>query len=101
MIGWTVIAALAVGTWGQRLVGMFGLGRALARRSRFALLADLLPVAIVAAVIAQLTVARGRDLVVDDRLVGLGVAAVLVWRRAPLAVVVLAAAAATALVRSF
>lgn len=100
-MGWAVIAALAVGTWGQRLIGMFGVGTALARRPRFALLADLLPVAIVAAVIVQLTVGRGRSLVVDDRLVGLGVAAILVWRRAPLFAVVLVAAGTTALVRSF
>lgn len=97
---WLVIGALAVGTWGQRMFGMFGFGTALARRPRWAALADLLPVAIVAAVIAQLTVGDGRGVVVDDRLVGVAVAGVLVWRRAPLFVVVVAAAATTALVRS-
>ncbi|MFV0307029.1 MAG: AzlD domain-containing protein [Desertimonas sp.] len=101
MMTWLVIGALAVGTWGQRLFGMFGLGTALARRPHLAALADLLPVAIVAAVIAQLTVGDGRGVVLDDRLVGVGVAGVLVWRKAPLFGVVVAAAAVTALARSF
>lgn len=99
-MGWAAIVALAVGTWGQRQLGMFALGRVLTRRPGLAAFADLLPVAIVAAVIAQLTVGQGRGVVLDDRLVGLTVAGVLVWRRAPLWLVVIAAAAVTALVRS-
>lgn len=97
---WAVIGALALGTWGQRLLGMFVARPIVTRRPALALLADLLPAAIVAAVIAQLTVARGKDLIVDARLLGLAVAGVLVWRRAPLIVVVIAAAAATALGRA-
>ncbi|MFV0259643.1 MAG: AzlD domain-containing protein [Acidimicrobiales bacterium] len=100
-MSWLVIISLAVGTWAQRLLGMFGAGAVIARHRGLALLADLLPVAIIAAVIAQLTLARGRTLVVDDRLLGLAVAGVLVWRRAPLVVVVVAAAAVTALARSW
>jgi hypothetical protein len=36
---------------------------------------------------------------VDERLAGMAVAAVLVWRRAPFVVVIVAAAAVTALLR--
>ena len=51
------------------------------------------------AVIIQLTVAEGKSLVVDERLAGVAVAGVLVWRRAPFLAVVLAAATVTALLR--
>ena len=59
----------------------------------------LLPAAVVMAVIIQLTVAEGKSLVVDERLAGMAVAGILVWRRAPFLAVVLAAAAVTALLR--
>lgn len=94
------VVLLSVGTVGQRLLGMFVLGRALERRPAFARLAELIPVAVIAAVATQLTVARGQDLTVDARLLGLVVGAVLVWRRQPLAVVVVGAAAATAALRA-
>jgi len=46
-----------------------------------------------------MTVADGPSIVVDARLVAVGLAAVAVWRRAPFIVVVVVAMAATALVR--
>ena len=46
------------------------------------------------------TVASGKDLVVDARVVGLAVAALALRFRAPFVVAVVAAAAATALVRA-
>lgn len=94
------VVLLSAGTLAQRLVGMFVLGRVLDGRPALARLAELIPVAVIAAVIGQLTLGRGQALVVDARLVGLGVAAVLVWRRLPLAVVVVGAAAATAGLRA-
>jgi hypothetical protein len=95
----TVVALLAVGTLGIRLLGMFAIGPLLERRPVLRRAGELIPAAVVAAVIAQLTVADSRSVVLDARVVGLAVAGVLVWRRAPFAVVVLAAAAATALTR--
>jgi hypothetical protein len=89
------VVLLSIGTAAQRLAGMFLLGRFLEDRPGLARLAELIPVAIIAAVIAQLTLARGQTLVVDARLFGLGVAAVLVARRLPLVVVVVGAAVAT------
>ena len=62
-------------------------------------LASLIPAAVVAAVIVQLTVASGKSLVIDERLAGMAVAGLLVWRRAPFVVVIVAAAATTALLR--
>jgi hypothetical protein len=94
------IVALAVGAWGQRLAGAFLIGPLLIRRPILARAAALIPAAVVAAVIVQLTIARGRDLVIDARLAGVAVAGILVWRRAPFLVVVIAAAATTAALRA-
>ncbi len=96
---WGVIALLAIGVWSQRLVGMFAGGALLDRVPLFARLASLIPAAVVGAVIIQLTIADGRALTLDARSVGVAVAGVLVWRRAPVIVVVVAAAVVTALIR--
>ncbi len=61
--------------------------------------ADLVPVALLSALIGVQVLADGSRLVLDARLVGLGVAVVALLLRAPFLVVVLAAAAAAALVR--
>lgn len=95
------IVALVVAVWGQRLLGAFVIGPVLSRRPVVARAMGLLPAAVVMAVIVQLTVAEGKSLVLDARLAGMTVAAVLVWRRAPFIAVVLVAAATTALLRVF
>jgi len=51
-------------------------------------------------VIVQLTVANGKTLVFDERLAGVAVAGILVWRKAPFLLVVLAAAFVTAALRA-
>lgn len=61
--------------------------------------ADLLPVALLAALIGVQVLGDGQSLVVDARLVGLGVAVVALALRAPFILVVLLAALAAALVR--
>ena len=96
---WTIIAVLAAGVWAQRLAGMFIGGRLLGRHPSLGRLATLIPAAVIMAVIVQLTLATGKTLTIDARAAGMAVAALLVWRRAPFAVVVVAAAAVTALVR--
>jgi len=98
-MSWIAIVVLAVGVAGQRLIGMFWAGPHLARQPILARLADLLPAAVIAGVIVQLTFMSESRLTIDGRLVGLIVACLMVWRRAPLALVVVAAAAATALAR--
>ena len=62
-------------------------------------IADLLPVALLAALIGVQVLGDGQALVVDARLVGLGVAVVALLLRAPFIVVVLAAAVAASVVR--
>lgn len=93
------IVALTVVVWGQRLIGGFLIGPWLDRRPNLTKAANLIPAAVVMAVVVQLTVASGRSLVVDERLAGVVVAGLLVWRKAPFIVVVVAAAATTALLR--
>ena len=94
------IIALTIGVWGQRLIGGFAIGSSLEERPQLARAASLIPAAVVMAVVVQLTVANGRSLIVDERLAGVLVAGVLVWRRAPFLLVVLSAAATTALLRA-
>lgn len=96
---WAIMGVLAAGVWAQRLFGMFVGARLLEGRPALGRLATLIPAAVVMAVVVQLTLGAGRSLTVDARLVGMVVAGVLVWRRAPFVVVVVAAALATALVR--
>ncbi|MDH3294029.1 MAG: AzlD domain-containing protein [Acidimicrobiia bacterium] len=98
-MSWWAIVALAVGVSGQRLIGMFWAGPLLARRPLLARLADLLPAAVIAGVIAQLAFTTNAQLALDARAAGLLAACVMVWRRASLFVVVFVAAGATALVR--
>jgi branched-subunit amino acid transport protein len=60
----------------------------------------LIPAALLAALVVKDTFSTGQDLVLDARAVGLAVAVVAAWRRAPLIVVIVLAAASTALVRA-
>jgi branched-subunit amino acid transport protein len=62
--------------------------------------AELLPIALLAALVGTQTFASGRTLEIDARLAGVLVAVVLVWRRAPVLVVVFAAGATAALLRA-
>jgi len=94
------IVAIMIGVWGQRLLGAFVIGPMLDKRPALTRAASLIPAAVVMAVIVQLTIANGKTLVIDERLAGVAVAGILVWRKAPFLVVVLAAALTTALLRA-
>jgi len=61
---------------------------------------ELLAPALLAALIATNTLARGRALVIDARVAGLAAAAVALALRAPLLLVVVVAAATTAILRA-
>lgn len=62
-------------------------------------LVELLPAALLAALAVVSTVADGSSIAIDARLAGLVAAGFALWRRAPFVVVIVVAAAATALVR--
>lgn len=95
---WVVILGLAAGVYVFKAAGPVLLGG----RQLPALLATaaaLLPAALLGALVAVSTLADGRALHPDARLVGVGAAAVALWRRQSFVVVVVVAAAATAAAR--
>lgn len=97
-MSWWPVLALAVASLALKAVGPLLLGgRELP--PRLVQVLGLVPVPMLAALALVGTVADGHRLVADARLPALGVAAVLVWRRAPFLVVVVAAAATAALLR--
>jgi uncharacterized membrane protein len=92
------LGLLAVGTYVMKAVGpVASAGRALPEGlGRFA---DLVPAALLAALVATQTVVTGTSLSLDARAAGVGVAALAVALKAPFLLVVLLGAGVTALVR--
>ena len=97
-MSWTALLALAAGAYVLKAVGPVVVGnRQLPTDVTQAL--ELLSVPLVAALVAVQTLDGGGKLVLDARVPALAVAAVLVWRKAPFPVVLIAAAATAALLR--
>jgi branched-subunit amino acid transport protein len=93
-----MIAALALSTAALKVAGPLALGgRPLPVRALDVV--ELLASALLAALVVVETFGKGGSLTIDARVVGAVFAAVAVWRRAPMIVVVLGAAAVTALAR--
>jgi branched-subunit amino acid transport protein len=98
-VSWTVLLALCAVSYALKALGpVLAGGRELGPRTRRTL--DLVAVPLLAALVLVGTAADGHRLVIDARLAGLAVAAVLVAKRAPFLVVVLAAPATAALIRA-
>jgi len=98
-VSWTVLLSLCAISYAIKAVGpVLAGGRELAAPARRAL--DLVAVPLLAALILVQTVGEGHRLVLDARVPALAVATILVWRRAPFLVVVLAAAATAAGLRA-
>ncbi|MEA2167323.1 MAG: hypothetical protein QOF76_623 [Solirubrobacteraceae bacterium] len=95
---WTTILLLAAASYGLKAIGpvMAG-GYELPAAARELL--DIAAVPLLAALILTQTISTDGAFAIDARLPAVGVAALLVWRRAPFLVVVLAAAATAALLR--
>jgi hypothetical protein len=97
---WITIAALCAGTVAIKAVGPVALGARQPSERTFGVLALFAP-ALLAALIVYETLTDGHDgISVDERVIGLAAAATALALRAPLAVVVIGAAAATALARA-
>lgn len=89
---------LALGTYAAKALGpVLAAGRELP--PALARVADLLPAALLAALVATETVARAGAIDLDARLLGVAVAALAVWRGAPFGLVVVLGAGVTALAR--
>ena len=95
---WVTIAVLALATAALKLAGPLALGgRPLPVRALSVV--ELLASALLAALVVVETFGNGRSLTIDARVLGVAAAAVLLTRRAPMIVVVLGAAAVTAVAR--
>ena len=95
---WVTIGSLALATAGLKLAGPLALGgRALP--ARMLNVVELLASALLAALVVVETFGKGRSLTLDARVLGAAFAALALTRRAPMIVVVLGAAAVTALAR--
>jgi branched-subunit amino acid transport protein len=98
-MSWTVLLALCAISYALKATGpLLAGGRQLGPRVRRTL--DLVAVPLLAALILVQTIGNGDRLAIDARGPALAVAAVLVWRRAPFLVVVLAAVGTAALLRA-
>lgn len=97
-MSWLAVWACAVGLLLQKVGGAF-VPRAWVSGDRVRGVLTLLPVAMFAALTLTQVLGGADGVVLDLRLVGLGVAAVALLLRAPFLVVVVAAAASTAAVR--
>ncbi len=98
-MSWLAVLVIAGGAFLFKAAGMFGLGRYMTSPKAVAL-AGLLPPALLSALVVLQTVTTGSSLVLDARAAGVAAGAIAVWRRAPFWLVVLIAAAVTALLRA-
>jgi branched-subunit amino acid transport protein len=97
-VTWTLVLLLGASAYALKALGAVVIGdRAVPPALQRCLL--LIPAALLAALITKDTFTSGQEIVVDARIVGLAVAAVLSWRRAPFALTVFAGVGATALLR--
>jgi branched-subunit amino acid transport protein len=98
-MSWAALLALCAISYALKAVGpVLAGGRQLGPQVRQTL--DIVAVPLLAALILVQTLAVGDRFALDARAPALAVAAVLVWRRAPFLVVVLAAAGTAALLRA-
>jgi branched-subunit amino acid transport protein len=95
---WAAILVTAAGCYLLKLIGLSVPAKVL-ERPLVQRIADLLPVALLSALIGVQVLGEGSRLVLDARLVGLAVAVAALLLRAPFIVVVFSAALAASLVR--
>jgi branched chain amino acid efflux pump len=97
---WIVVLAVGTATVAIKSLGPVLLGgRPLP--SAVTGVVELLAPAVLAALVVTQALASGQSISLDARLVGMAAAGIAVWRRAPILVVIMAAAAATAVTRLF
>ena len=96
---WALVLATVAGCYALKLAGYLVPARLL-DMPRVRRIVELLPVALLAALVVVEAVANGRSIDLDGpRLAGFAVGAFAVWRRAPFMAVVVAAGATAALIR--
>jgi uncharacterized membrane protein len=95
---WAGVIAASAACYGLKLAGL-SLPQRWLQDPRLQRTIPLIPIALLAALVATQTFSTGRHLVLDVRAAALGVAIIAVVLRAPFLVVVAAAAATAALLR--
>ena len=95
---WVAVLVASLGCYALKLAGLSVPDRVLARPV-VQRVADLVPVVMLAALVAVQTLTTGERIVLDARLAGLAVGVAALLLRAPFLVVVAAAAVTAALVR--
>lgn len=95
---WASILIASFGTYAEKLLGYL-LPHHMLERESIRRMTGLLPVSLLAALVAVQTFAIDQALAIDARLLGLVVAVIALLLRAPFLVVIIAAAASTAIVR--
>jgi branched chain amino acid efflux pump len=96
---WILVVSTSVGCYALKILGYLVPARVL-QRPQIRQLVELVPVALLGALIVVEAIADGSRFHVDPaRLAGFAVGAVAVWRRAPFLIVVVAAALTAGLVR--
>lgn len=96
---WTLILLLAVGAYAFKVLGLVIIGdRPLPAVLERCL--NLIPAALIAALIVKDTFSVGQHLQIDARAAGVGAAVVAAWSRAPLIMVIVIGAGVTAAVRA-
>jgi len=102
-MSWLGLLVFTIGNLITRSLGMFVLSRRVGTASDGApwtRIVTLVPLAIVTAVFAVQTFSSRGHLELDARVIGVGLAGLAAWRRAPMVVVVLIAAGVTAGLRA-
>lgn len=97
-MSWTALLLAALGCYLLKLIGLSVPARVI-ERPVVERVADLIPVALLSALVAVQVFASGQELALDARALGLAAAVVLLVLRAPFLVVVFGGALAAALVR--
>jgi branched-subunit amino acid transport protein len=97
--GWLIVLCSGVGCYALKFAG-YAMPQRWFDRPRLRQLIELLPVALLAALIVVEALANGRRFDPDAaRLAGFALAAIAIWRKAPFIVVVVIAAATAAVLR--
>ena len=99
MTNWVAVLAASLAAYALKLVGYFVPAKWLAQPIA-ARVSALLPAALLGGLVAVQTFSSGHRLASDARIVGIVVAGLALWRRAPFLLVVVLAAAATAATRA-
>lgn len=97
---WTAVVIASLGAYLEKLAGFLLPARFLNSRA-VRHTAELLPVALLAAIVAVQALTSGRAIMLDARVPGMAVAFILIWKRANFLVMVVLSMLTTAAVRYF